>query len=120
MGDAGGVIGDKELRAVNPKLIMPQPILRGGAMRMEMKWLTGLTVQQCEKMDYTWFFRFSEDATIATEAPWRLTGDRILATSEDDGHPSGLETPVDVAARVQESVRGREIAPWQIREQTQI
>ena len=87
-------------------------------MCMELKWLASLTLKQCEKMDYTWFFRFTEDATIATEAPWRLVGDRILVTSEDHGHLFGLQTPVDAAARVMETVRDAEITSWQVREQT--
>lgn len=87
-------------------------------MCMELKWLTGLTLYQCEKMDYTWFFRFSEDATIATEAPWRLIGDRILVTSEDHGHLFGLDAPVDAVSRVLEAVRDKAVTSCQVRGQT--
>jgi hypothetical protein len=60
-----------------------------------------------EKKDFTWFFTFGNDLSIATEGHWRLlTFDRIHVTSEDHGHPFGLPEPVDAAERVRSTVNG--------------
>jgi hypothetical protein len=63
-----------------------------------------------EKSDFTWFFTFGDDLSIATEGLWRLlTLDGIHVTSEDHGHPFGLSEPVDAAERVRSTVNGLSI-----------
>src|SRR5687768_6552513 len=63
-----------------------------------------------EKRDYTWFFGFSGNVSVSTESPWRLINeDRIVVTSEDDGHQFGLSEPVDAASRLLSSIVGRTV-----------
>jgi hypothetical protein len=72
--------------------------------------LIGRQLTSVEKKDYSWFFRFAFDVSIATESPWRLIDeDRILVTSEDHGHQFGLPGPVDAASIVLSSIGDRRI-----------
>ncbi len=71
--------------------------------------LTGIVLASVEKMDHTWFFRFTGDVTIATESQWRLLQGHIVVTSEDHLQQFGLPEPVDATERVLESTAGRTI-----------
>jgi hypothetical protein len=51
-----------------------------------------------EKRDYTWFFGFSGSVSVCTDGPWRLVEERVVITSDDDGHKFGLPAPVDAAS----------------------
>jgi hypothetical protein len=63
--------------------------------------LVGQRLERLEKRDFTWFFGFSDQSQIATEAEWRLVGpERIIVGSDDHGHPFGLPAPVDAAEKV--------------------
>jgi hypothetical protein len=69
--------------------------------QVEVKALIGNSLRSVEKRDYSWFFVFSDEFTVVTEAPWRfITHDGIYVTSEDHGHQFGLPEPVDAAHRV--------------------
>lgn len=68
---------------------------------MYSKPLIGHELLSVEKMDHTWFFRFTGEITVATESLWRLLEKgRIVVTSEDHGQQFGLPEPVDAAERV--------------------
>ena len=63
-----------------------------------------------EKKDFSWFFMFTGDISIATESSWRLLNDDgIVVTSEDHGHQFGLPAPVDAAQRVLSAVLGKPV-----------
>jgi len=63
-----------------------------------------------EKRDHSWSFGFSGNVSVSTESPWRLINeDRIVVTSEDDGHQFGLSEPVDAASRLLSSIVGRTV-----------
>ena len=71
--------------------------------------LVGEQLQSVEKRDFSWFFGFSGEVSLATETFWRLINeDRIVVTSEDHGHQFGLPEPVD-AASVLSSIVGRSV-----------
>jgi hypothetical protein len=64
----------------------------------ELGWLIGRKVKSVEKADYTWFFVFDDDSSIATEDTWRLiNAGQVVVTSEDHGHRFGLPSPIDAA-----------------------
>ncbi|HTG14456.1 MAG TPA: hypothetical protein VK747_04215 [Blastocatellia bacterium] len=72
--------------------------------------LIGHQLVSVEKKDYSWFFRFSGEVSVATESAWRLINeDRIVVTSEDHGHQFGLPDPVDAASIVLSSIGGRKV-----------
>lgn len=53
--------------------------------------LVGEQLRSVEKRDFSWFFGFSGEVSLATETFWRLINeDRIVVTSEDHGHQFGL------------------------------
>ena len=57
-----------------------------------MTWLIGRTIKQVEKIDGSWCFVLDDASSIGTESPWRLVASGgIVVTSEDDGHPFGLQ-----------------------------
>lgn len=71
--------------------------------------LVGEQLRSVEKRDFSWFFGFSGEVSLATETFWRLINeDRIVVTSEDHGHQFGLPEPVD-AASVLSSIVGRSV-----------
>jgi hypothetical protein len=79
--------------------------------------LIGHHLLSVEKKDHSWFFVFAHDVSVITESPWRLISDeRIVVTSEDDGHQFGLLTPVDAAERVLSAVAGRTVEAASISE----
>jgi hypothetical protein len=85
----------------------------------ELAWLVGRTVTRIEKVDYTWFFKFDDDSSIATEGSWRLISvSRIAVTSEDHGHPFGLPAPVDAAQITMLEVGGKVIERFEVDERT--
>jgi hypothetical protein len=60
--------------------------------------LLGHGLLSVERKDYSWFFSFASDISIATESAWRLIREsHIVTTSEDHGHQFGLPAPVDAA-----------------------
>jgi hypothetical protein len=71
--------------------------------------LTGTHLASVEKLDYTWFFRFTSDVTIATESQWRLLQGHIVVTSEDHLQQFGRPEPVNAAERVLASTAGRTV-----------
>ena len=72
--------------------------------------LIGHQLMSVEKKDYSWFFRFAGDISVATESPWRLINDdRVVVTSEDHGRQFGLSEPVDAASRLLSSIVGRTV-----------
>ncbi len=67
--------------------------------------LIGHHLTSVEKVDYTWFFRFTGDITIGTESHWRLMiKERMVVTSEDHSQPFGLPEPVDAAKIVRAKI----------------
>ncbi len=80
-------------------------------MKPDVTALIGHALRSVEQRDYSWFFVFGDDMSVATEAPWRfITTDRILVTSEDHGHQFGLPAPVDAGARVMSRMDGLRIS----------
>jgi hypothetical protein len=72
--------------------------------------LIGHQLVSVEKKDYSWFFGFDSDISVATESPWRLINeDRIVVTSEDHGHRFGLANPVDAASILMSAMDGRRV-----------
>jgi|SRR5262245_29877936 len=72
--------------------------------------LRGRQLIAVEKKDYSWFFTFEDQISIATEAAWRLIEQgRVLTSSDDDGQKFGLQEPVDVSSRALSSLRGRKV-----------
>jgi hypothetical protein len=72
--------------------------------------MIGRSITEVEKKDYTWFFRFDDGTVIATEDSWRLIANgRIAITSEDHGHPFGLDSPVDAAGVVKKETIGKTV-----------
>ena len=72
--------------------------------------LVGQRLEHLEKKDYPWFFVFSDQSQIVTEAEWRLVGpERIIVGSDDHGHPFGLPAPVDAAERVLLHIGGQRV-----------
>jgi hypothetical protein len=70
----------------------------------------GRQLVEVEHRDHSWFFRFGDDLSIATESPWRLLDvERIVVTSEDHGHRFALPEFVDAATRVRSLVAGRSV-----------
>lgn len=75
-----------------------------------IKPLIGHRLMSLDKIDYSWFFVFAGDITVASESLWRLINDgRIVVTSEDHGQKFGLSEPVDAAATVLSSIAGRQV-----------
>jgi len=67
----------------------------------------GASLRSLEKSGVSWFFKFDEPLSIATESSWRfITPERIEVTSEDHGHPFGLRQPVDAIERVTSRLSG--------------
>jgi hypothetical protein len=67
--------------------------------------ITGVRLRSVEKKDYSWFFIFTDNVSIAADT-WRfVNGDRIVVTSEDHGHEFGLPSPVDASVRVLSAVQ---------------
>ena len=63
-----------------------------------------------EKKDYSWFFSFSGSVSVSTQSLWRvIKEDRLVVSSEDDGHQFGLSEPVDGASRMQSLIVGRTV-----------
>jgi hypothetical protein len=82
----------------------------------DMQWLVGRKIVNAEKVDFSWFFSRDDGSSIATESPWRLiTAVGIAVTSEDDGHPFGLGTPVSAADRVMSAVAGQASCGFEVR-----
>lgn len=75
-------------------------------MALDLSWLVGRRIAAVEKKDFTWFFRFDDASSIATQSFWRLVTDRVLVTSEDHGQMFGLKEPVN-SAKVAEDVLGQ-------------
>ena len=72
--------------------------------------LIGHQLMSVEKKDYSWFFRFDGDVSVATDSPWRLFNEvRIVVTSEDDGHRFGLPDPVNAASIALSTIVGRKV-----------
>ncbi len=63
--------------------------------------LAGRQLLTVEKKDWTWFFRFGDGASLATESPWRLIAKgRIVVSSEDHDQQFGMPAPVDAEREV--------------------
>ena len=57
-----------------------------------------------------WVFAFTGQRALRVAAPWRLVfGGNIVVGREDDGHPFGLETPVDAKERVARAIEGQDV-----------
>ena len=81
--------------------------------------LVGQRLEHLEKKDYTWFFTFSDQTKIATEAQWRfIDSERIVVSSDDHGHPFGLPAPVDAVEWVLERIGGKPIVVASIASKT--
>lgn len=75
-----------------------------------IKPLIGSQLMSVDKIDYSWFFRFAGDFTVATESLWRFIDEgRIVVTSEDHGQRFGLPGPVNAAAAVLSSIVDRKV-----------
>lgn len=73
--------------------------------------LVGRQLISFEKKDWSWFFRFSGDISVATEESWRLIlENRIFVTSEDHDQLFGLSEPVDAVSRVLSSIADRTVS----------
>lgn len=76
-----------------------------------LKWMVGRSIQEIEKKDFTWFFRFDDGTVIATEDCWRLvSAGGIVVTSEDHEQQFGLNSPVNAADRVKSEMDGKTVA----------
>ena len=71
--------------------------------------LSGYDLASVEKVDHSWFFRFTGEITIATESFWRLLQGRIIVISEDHLQRFGLPEPVDAAERIVTATAGRTV-----------
>jgi hypothetical protein len=70
----------------------------------------GASLRSLEKSGFSWFFKFDEPLSIATESSWRfITPERIEVTSEDHGYPFGLPQPVDAIERVMSRLSGVQV-----------
>ena len=77
--------------------------------------LIGRQLTAVEKRDYSWIFRFGDDAGVMTESAWRLMdGNRIVVASEDHGHKFGLPAPVDAVSKLQSFIVGRTVEAAEI------
>ena len=73
----------------------------------ELAWLVGRRFIALTRREYDWVFAFDEDVSMTVACLWRLIeSGRIRVTSEDDGHPFDLPTPVDSAAEVNSRLAG--------------
>lgn len=76
--------------------------------------LFGHRLISVERMDRTWFFKFSGDITAATESLWRLLdNDRIVVTAEDHDRHFARPEGLDVAGIVLASTAGRRLFTFQ-------
>jgi hypothetical protein len=72
--------------------------------------LIGRQLLSVEKKDYTWFFGFGTDVSLATESPWRLIDqNRIVVSSADHDQKFGLPVAVDAAQEVMSRVARRTV-----------
>src|SRR5215218_7515277 len=83
-------------------------------MPFDLSWLPGRLLQSVEKKDFTWFFVLDDSTRLLTESLWRLTRDKVLVTSEDEGHPFGLPTPVNAAQVVADEVGKSRVARFDL------
>lgn len=68
--------------------------------------IAGVRLRSVQKMDYSWFFTFTDSVSVATETPWRFVkGNRVDVTSEDHAHQFGLLNPVDASVCVLSAVQ---------------
>jgi hypothetical protein len=64
--------------------------------------LEGHQVISISKIDYTWFFKFSDTISITTDGYWRIINEnRIAITSEDEGQLYGNAEPIEGAEKAQ-------------------
>lgn len=88
-------------------------------MSADLTWLVGKKLEKSEKKDYSWFFTFSEDGSIATESPWRLiTNEGVRVTSEDHDQLFGLKEPVDATVRVLAATTGKKVLAYRVAERS--
>jgi hypothetical protein len=84
-----------------------------------MSWLAPRTFRALVRDGHEWRFRFDGDIEIVAESLWRLLkNDRLVRTSEDDGHQFGLPVPVDAAAEVNAALASRTLESTDLREST--
>ena len=58
--------------------------------------IAGARLCSVEKKDYSWFFSFTDNISVATEDAWRfVNANRIVVTSEDHGQQFDLPNPVN-------------------------
>ena len=74
-------------------------------MTTDLSWLVGRSLTEVVRYEHSWAFVFGPSESICTSAFWRLvTSERIIVTSEDDGHPFGLGFPVDARKWVLDTI----------------
>jgi len=69
------------------------------------------TIERVEFDEYSWFFRFSDNAWLRTGCLWRLLRNgRISLTSNDHGQSFGLTQPIDAVLLVTASFAGKDVS----------
>ena len=62
---------------------------------------------QLIRREYDWVLDFGDDLAIVVETLWRLRDEnRILVTSDDEGHQFGLPAPLDAEAAANDRLNG--------------
>lgn len=86
---------------------------------LSMSWLAQRTFRELVRDGHEWRFKFDDGVVINVECLWRLLkNDRLVRTSEDDGHQFGLPAPVDAAAEVNAALASRTLESTDPREGT--
>jgi hypothetical protein len=88
-------------------------------MGTNLTWLIGKRLGDVAKNDWSWFFRFGDGGTIATEEGWRLVTEKgVEVAAEDHGKIFGLKVPVDAGARVIAATNARNVVEFRVIERT--
>jgi hypothetical protein len=70
-------------------------------------------------MEFSWFFKFEDVATLTTECPWRIiTRVGISLASPDNGQSFGRQTAIDAQAEAERLVLGKSIHRAIVRDDT--
>lgn len=98
------------------KIIYPSPV---AYKDINFSWLIGRVCEVSFHEPTTWVFAFGSKTGVSVECLWRIIEhERIVLTSEDDGHRFGLPKPVDARAKCAELFSTRRVMTVQLREST--
>lgn len=84
-----------------------------------MSWLAPRVFLAFVRNGHEWRFTFDDGVVITVECLWRLLkDDRLVVTSEDDGHEFGRPAPVNAATEVCTALADRSLERADLREST--